>query len=67
MTLSADAMEAIPALIAGFVLACLVTLATTPLVRAYARRRASSTGPKPAASTLGRWPAEAASPSPSGS
>ena len=39
MTLSADAMEAIPALIAGFVLACLVTLATTPLVRAYARRR----------------------------
>jgi UDP-GlcNAc:undecaprenyl-phosphate GlcNAc-1-phosphate transferase len=32
-------MEAIPALIAGFVLACLVTLATTPLVRAYARRR----------------------------
>ena len=39
MSLSSDAMEAIPALIAGFVLACLATMAVTPLVRAYARRR----------------------------
>ncbi|MGD0121809.1 MAG: MraY family glycosyltransferase [Candidatus Limnocylindrales bacterium] len=38
MNLSHDAVEAI-ALVAGFVLACLVTLATTPLVRTYARRR----------------------------
>ncbi len=39
MSLSSEAMEAIPALIAGFVLACLATMAVTPLVRAYARRR----------------------------
>jgi UDP-GlcNAc:undecaprenyl-phosphate GlcNAc-1-phosphate transferase len=38
VNLSHDAVEAI-ALVAGFVLACLVTLATTPLVRTYARRR----------------------------
>ena len=38
MNLSHDAVEAI-ALVAGFVLACLVTLVTTPLVRTYARRR----------------------------
>lgn len=39
MNLSDDAMHALPALIAGFILACLVTLLTTPLVRAFARRR----------------------------
>ena len=39
VSLSDDAMGAIPALIVGFVLACLVALATTPLVRTYARRR----------------------------
>jgi UDP-GlcNAc:undecaprenyl-phosphate/decaprenyl-phosphate GlcNAc-1-phosphate transferase len=39
MSLSSEAMEAIPALIAGFVMACLATMAVTPLVRAYARRR----------------------------
>ena len=42
MTLSDDATQAIPSLIAGvagFVAAFLVTLATTPLVRTYARRR----------------------------
>ena len=38
MTLSDDAAQAI-ALAVGFVLAFLVTLATTPLVRTYARRR----------------------------
>jgi UDP-GlcNAc:undecaprenyl-phosphate GlcNAc-1-phosphate transferase len=32
-------MRALPALIAGFALACLVTLAVTPLVRAFAGRR----------------------------
>ncbi len=39
MKLSDDAMHALPALVAGFILAGLVTLLTTPLVRAYARRR----------------------------
>ena len=39
MTDTDDVMRVLPALIAGFVLACLVTLAMTPLVRAYARRR----------------------------
>ena len=39
MNLSNDAMQAVPALIVGFVLACVVTLAITPLVRAYARGR----------------------------
>ena len=39
MNLSNDAVQAIPALVAGFILAGLVTLLTTPLVRAYARRR----------------------------
>lgn len=38
MNLSHEAAEAI-ALIAGFALGCIVTLATTPLVRTYARRR----------------------------
>ena len=39
MNLSSDAIRSMPALIAGFVLACLITLAVTPLVRARARRR----------------------------
>lgn len=39
MNLSNDAMQAVPGLIVGFILACLVTLACTPLVRTYARRR----------------------------
>ncbi len=39
MTLSPSAMEALPALIIGFLAACLATLVMTPLVRAYARRR----------------------------
>ncbi|MGA3029498.1 MAG: MraY family glycosyltransferase [Candidatus Limnocylindrales bacterium] len=39
MTLSTSVTEALPALVIGFLAACLVTLATTPLVRAYARRR----------------------------
>lgn len=39
MTLSSSAMEALPALVIGFLAACLATLATTPLVRAYAGRR----------------------------
>ena len=34
-----QAIEAVPALVVGFVMACLVTLAITPLVRIYARRR----------------------------
>jgi UDP-GlcNAc:undecaprenyl-phosphate GlcNAc-1-phosphate transferase len=38
VNLSHDAIQSI-ALVAGFVLGCLVTLATTPLVRTYARRR----------------------------
>ena len=38
MNLSHEAVEAI-ALVAGFALGCFVTLATTPLVRTYARRR----------------------------
>jgi UDP-GlcNAc:undecaprenyl-phosphate GlcNAc-1-phosphate transferase len=38
VNLSHEAAEAI-ALIAGFALGCIVTLATTPLVRTYARRR----------------------------
>ena len=39
MTLTDDAIGALPVLIVGFVMACLVTLAVTPLVRAYARRQ----------------------------
>jgi len=39
VTLSTSVTEALPALVIGFLAACLVTLATTPLVRAYARRR----------------------------
>jgi UDP-GlcNAc:undecaprenyl-phosphate/decaprenyl-phosphate GlcNAc-1-phosphate transferase len=39
VSLSPEAWQAIPALIAGFVAAGLVALVTTPLVRAYARRR----------------------------
>jgi UDP-GlcNAc:undecaprenyl-phosphate GlcNAc-1-phosphate transferase len=36
--LSNEAMEALPGLIAGFVLAAIVTLLATPIVRRYARR-----------------------------
>lgn len=39
MTFSADALRTLPALAAGFLIACLVTLLTTPLIRLYARRR----------------------------
>jgi UDP-GlcNAc:undecaprenyl-phosphate GlcNAc-1-phosphate transferase len=38
VTFSDDTLQALPALIAGFAMAFLVTLATTPLVRYYARR-----------------------------
>jgi UDP-GlcNAc:undecaprenyl-phosphate GlcNAc-1-phosphate transferase len=38
VTFSDDALRVLPALVAGFVMACLVTLATTPLVRHFARR-----------------------------
>jgi UDP-GlcNAc:undecaprenyl-phosphate/decaprenyl-phosphate GlcNAc-1-phosphate transferase len=38
MNLTHEAMEAIPGLVFGFVLAVLVTLAATPIVRRYARR-----------------------------
>ncbi len=34
-----DAMQAFPAMVGGFILACLVTMLTTPLVRTHARRR----------------------------
>ena len=38
LSLDPDALRAIPALVVGFVVACLITMATTPIVRNYARR-----------------------------
>jgi UDP-GlcNAc:undecaprenyl-phosphate GlcNAc-1-phosphate transferase len=39
VNLSSDAIQSIPTLVAGFVMACLITLGVTPLVRSRARRR----------------------------